>query len=245
MSTIRTPWFYYVHMPKCGGTFIATALQAMGVAESVAGDDGADAHLPACRIPRDGRPIVGSLRDPWSWYASLEAYWGQSEVGRAWLRPYREAARREEGSTIGAMAFPVLSGVRPVGIRPPPEETIAGDGWSLYAWNVVRAFCAEDSLYVATSRLDACWNDYSLTDYMLDGSRPVPALRSLFRTIGVDPGPSAWRAAEECGRRNGSGPHGPIEPDLARAIGRRDGWIARRYGMDRQGRRGRVLYARP
>lgn len=245
MPTLTTPWFHYVHMPKCSGGYIAEVLRAMGVVEHVAGDDGALAHLPAYRLPAD-RPIVGSIRDPWSWYASLASYWGQSAVGRAWLRPYREAAAREGASIIEAMAFPVANGVRAVGIRPPPEETLAGSGWSLYSWNVVHSYFAEDALYVAPSRLDARWDDYYLPDFMLDGSRPLEALRAVFRAMDVRLAPSAWRGAATVERRNASrwahDARETYDPKLAARIGREDAWIARRFGVGEIGKVGRLVY---
>lgn len=247
MPTLTTPWFHYVHMPKCSGSYLAEVLRAMGVVEHTAGDDGALAHLPAYRLPRD-RPIIGSIRDPWSWYASITSYWGQSPVGRAWLRPYREAAAREGTSIIEAMAFPIANGVRAVGSRPPPEETIAGAGWSLYSWNVVHSYFAEDALYVAPSHLDARWEDFYLLDYMLDGSRPLEALKAVFRALDVTLAPSAWRGAATVERRNasrwGHDPRAAYAPDLATRIGREDAWIARRFGMAEIGQSGRLVYGR-
>lgn len=64
----KTDELIYVHLPKCGGTWVGWYLQnECRFAQIQKG------HDPLSCVPleeREGRLVVGSLRDPWSWYRS-------------------------------------------------------------------------------------------------------------------------------------------------------------------------------
>lgn len=64
---IVTPHFVYVHLHKSGGTFVSEALL-----RHVPGATQAGYHLPASHIPAAARglPVLGFVRNPWSYYVS-------------------------------------------------------------------------------------------------------------------------------------------------------------------------------
>lgn len=64
-----SPTIIAAHCPKTGGTWLGYVLQSEAGATSYRGG-----HDPAWSIPaedRAGRQVVGTVRDPWSWYGSL------------------------------------------------------------------------------------------------------------------------------------------------------------------------------
>lgn len=74
------PGFVQVHMLKTGGTWLRNALHATWPTEGLATDGGQ--HGPAVDLlPEDraGRLVIGTIRDPWSWYVSLWIHISASE----------------------------------------------------------------------------------------------------------------------------------------------------------------------
>jgi len=66
-----TDQFVYVHMHKCGGTFINDFLRKFFPESRSLGY-----HYPATMIPEDaaGLPRLASVRNPWDWYVSYHAF---------------------------------------------------------------------------------------------------------------------------------------------------------------------------
>jgi len=76
----QTASLYHVHMPKTGGTSVHCAFNAhAGVPSRVHGG-----HDPAWMHPSDlaRRRVVGTVRDPWSWYCSLYEHAMNNNVGQ-------------------------------------------------------------------------------------------------------------------------------------------------------------------
>lgn len=62
----------YLHIPKTGGTYIASRLEGLGLGEHVSASHRRP-HVPARELPEEwftGRLCWASIRDPWSWYVS-------------------------------------------------------------------------------------------------------------------------------------------------------------------------------
>jgi hypothetical protein len=72
---ITTDSFTFVHLPKCGGSFVSRFLLRFLPSARRVGY-----HYPAAAIPPDrmDNPVLGCVRDPWSFYVSY--YWFQKEV---------------------------------------------------------------------------------------------------------------------------------------------------------------------
>lgn len=65
------PHYTAIAMPRTGSTWLAGVLSSRG------GGPRQLQHDPVSRLhphAREGRVIVGTMRDPWSWYASIYAY---------------------------------------------------------------------------------------------------------------------------------------------------------------------------
>lgn len=71
------PGLLYLHLPRTGGTFVTNLLEREGVGTrtltpEVGGHDGIR------RIPErvaDSSFVFGTVRDPWSWYASIDTHY--------------------------------------------------------------------------------------------------------------------------------------------------------------------------
>lgn len=68
----------YVHMPKTGGIWVSQVLRALGghVAPQTS------RHVPLSDTPAEilkGRTLLGTIRDPWSWYVS---FWRHLQAGQ-------------------------------------------------------------------------------------------------------------------------------------------------------------------
>jgi hypothetical protein len=76
---IVTDDFVYVHMPKTGGMWVSKVLQELRGGEKVKGllrHAGVDEIEPDIR---QHRLVIGTARDPWSWYRSL---WMHMQAGQ-------------------------------------------------------------------------------------------------------------------------------------------------------------------
>jgi hypothetical protein len=91
-----TPDFAYVHLPKTGGTQITQVLrEVVGDAGRVFA--GAAKHRRADENGCAGRPVIGSIRNPWDWYVSLWMYDIES-VGELRLQVTRRQRQRATGA---------------------------------------------------------------------------------------------------------------------------------------------------
>lgn len=203
--------FAYVHMPKTAGTYFSRALAALGLVGTVEANvtDAIDAHSMAwqARIAAADVPIVGTVRDPWSWYFSLYHYWldrdGLGETGH--LYPYVAAVGRHRSNVIGAMVDPVGAGVKSIGSLPPPEETLRGDGMGLYTFNVLRSYCTTDWFDLDPDESKGRLHEMFLLDYGIDQASVYAGLRTLVRASGAVVPECRWRKVRALGRVLDSG----------------------------------------
>jgi len=62
-----------LHAPKTGGSFLRTVLDEMDLGFQTGADLGYDEHVSLKALPPDliaNRAVIGTVRDPWSWYVS-------------------------------------------------------------------------------------------------------------------------------------------------------------------------------
>lgn len=82
--------FFFLHVPKTGGSFIQTVLL-----EHLPADDcGLDTHTPFARLPARAQGLPGFcvIRNPWDWYVSWFHY--QSERGPRRTAPIADPGKR-------------------------------------------------------------------------------------------------------------------------------------------------------
>jgi hypothetical protein len=68
---IVTDHFVFVHLPRCGGTFVTDVIRKFFPSAHETGH-----HLPLRLLPTrySGLPILGTVRNPWDFYVSLYHY---------------------------------------------------------------------------------------------------------------------------------------------------------------------------
>jgi len=72
---IRCDRFTFVHFPKAAGTWVREGL-GRTLPEEWRVEIVTDRHVPAREVwTSDGPPMLGIVRDPWSWYASWYSFW--------------------------------------------------------------------------------------------------------------------------------------------------------------------------
>ena len=97
---IATDHFVYIHLHKSGGTFIND-----GLMRHAAGARQIGYHLP-CRFippPMKGLPVVGFVRNPWSYYVSWFSFQAAMERGNAVYRCLSEDGTLDFKATIRNM----------------------------------------------------------------------------------------------------------------------------------------------
>lgn len=97
---IATDHFVYVHLHKSGGTFVNEGLMRHAVGARQIGY-----HLP-CRFippPLRGLPVLGFVRNPWSYYVSWYSFQSGMKRGNAVYRCLSEDGRLDFKATIRNM----------------------------------------------------------------------------------------------------------------------------------------------
>jgi hypothetical protein len=94
---IVTDWFVFLHLHKSGGTFVNEGLK-----RHVPGARPVGHHLPARLIPPEARglPVLGLVRNPWSYYVSWYSYQRQRPQPNALFRLASDGGRRDFAATI-------------------------------------------------------------------------------------------------------------------------------------------------
>ena len=98
---IVTPEFVFLHLHKSGGTFVNEFLiRFMPSAQQVG------YHLPRSSIPSAYAqlPILGFVRNPWSYYVSWYAFQRSRPQPNALFQTVSENGRLDFASTIQRMA---------------------------------------------------------------------------------------------------------------------------------------------
>jgi hypothetical protein len=97
---IVTPRFVFLHLHKSGGTFVNECLLRF-----VPGARSAGYHLPHTLIPPEvaDRPILGFVRNPWSYYVSWFAFQSTMPQPNALFRVLSEDGRLGFARTVSNM----------------------------------------------------------------------------------------------------------------------------------------------
>jgi hypothetical protein len=97
---IVTPRFVFLHLHKSGGTFVNECLLRF-----VPGARAAGYHLPHTLIPPEAadRPILGLVRNPWSYYVSWFAFQSAMPQPNALFRVLSDEGRLDFAHTISNM----------------------------------------------------------------------------------------------------------------------------------------------
>jgi len=88
----------FVHIPKCGGTALNTALWRLGVItdrDSQVISTPAYGHLFASQMPENGKPFFSFVRHPVSWWMSFY-HWNKNPEHSRFSEPERATASFDE-----------------------------------------------------------------------------------------------------------------------------------------------------
>jgi len=155
------------HMERTGGTSLSQALRALAPIEHER------PHAGALEIP-PGRPLLGTVRDPWSWYVSTALVAWTREA--AWARPFMRPTLME---TVEQMVQPGAATI--AGFRAPCHED-----WPLYSAIYARAYCAEHALDLSPNDLATRHAELCLLWGAVDVRRGgMDAVRSALGHIGL------------------------------------------------------------
>jgi len=151
-----SPGLLYLHLPRTGGTFVTKILSSSGlgtraIATEIGGHDGAR-EVPS-RM-RDSSLIFGTIRDPWSWYASIDAHYRQKSHLDGFLLEYFGGKNLSFKDSLLGMTNPSTMpstnqsrSVRPPGCRLPVERfasRLSSAGIGLYTYMILRTYCVEE-----------------------------------------------------------------------------------------------------
>lgn len=143
MSNLLLPKSNFIHIPKCAGTLISTALWRLNLVKDKANELRYPhyGHLFASQMPDNGKPCFAFVRNPVTWWHSFY-YWnmreGQGrfmdaerqttsfnqwvdEYGQFWLGNYSNIVRRYLGRDP---AFPTKNRVELVGRAEEPLKDL-------------------------------------------------------------------------------------------------------------------------
>jgi hypothetical protein len=249
------PGMVYLHLPRTGGTFVSTVLETNGIGmrpvmEGWTGHEGVR-ELP--RTTTDRNFVFASIRDPWSWYCSVDAHFRSDRHFQGFLHGYF-------GKVVG---FPeVLHGLtRPAaygkvdldrtvshpGGKPIPRfaRELSTANIGLYTWMILHMFCREPLERVPDvqqylSQGDALWD----IDAVIDIAHLREGLSLILQSLNLD---VSGKAAHDINSRavaNKSAGHRGVlangRPDPAHYsreaqqwVEESDGWALRRFGFDK------------
>jgi hypothetical protein len=210
---IFTPRLIYIHMPKTGGMWVAHVLRNIANGHKV---PGVQRHGRREDVPPellDGRTLIGSVRDPWSWYASLWQHLGNGSDG-----PH---LRRALGS--GAEDFPAfIRGATDATVWTAVREDVRG-GWP---W----PHPMNRGLYTALLR--HMYGDPISLDVLVDTAQLHAGLSAL---LGVTVNPMTFPPKNTRQDRPGTAvddPRGLFSPREIELVRKADGNAAEMLGFD-------------
>ena len=221
MSTLVNGWAQ-VHCPKTAGTTVSAVLGRVGMQMRRVGD-GHQAWHEISEADRSCRYLVGTVRDPWSWYQS----WARHML-RAVNRPRRRRERHVklpaehvarqyvpsgdltvESLIRGAVAPPEMA--NPIGLYDTAWATPYPHGAGLWTWAIAHYY----------------GRDCSGLDVVISASRPLEGLGAL---LGMD-----IHEADHRRRNTGEGPAPALSDGVRALIAAADGPQADRLRLPESG----------
>lgn len=253
---LYAPGLLYLHLPRTGGTFVSNLLEKEGVGSrrlsaEIGGHDGI-----RC-IPEtvSGNSLVfTTMRDPWSWYVSIDTHYRSKGRLDAFLHElFGKAVSFKE--VLRALTHPTSSTkvrlertARYPGARvPEPGLTgqLANAQVGLYTWMAMRMFCREpfESVQGIGQMLapgqDIPWDIGAVVDtaQLRDGLSMVLQAWNPEVAMPVVPKIHAYEAQNESSRFRGvlqtGGPDpGLFDAEMQEWVLRADGWLMQRFGFD-------------
>jgi|GEM_PF-4162649 len=253
------PGLLYLHVPRTAGTFVTNVLERTGI--GTRNVEGLSVHDGVRRVParlRENRIVVGTVRDPWSWYVSLYASYRNHKTGnltgplaelvgnQANFQKALDMMTRPKGQAT--IVAPKLSGAANA-VDPRIGRTIDRAGIGLWSWYIISTFC-EDPIE-ATDDLAGQLGDDNELPWSIDVAIDVATVEvGLARVLEAVNGP---KAAETIGflqksspvnetpaefSWRGVRPSGRPSPKLwdegsIRTVEEVDGYLIRRFGFDK------------
>lgn len=252
------PGLIYLHIPRTGGTFVSHLLDrhklgSMHFSGEVTGHEGISS-LPEGHAAQS--LVFASVRDPWSWYCSINAHYRHKsnldgflheifvrsvpfkEVMRAFTRPSEVSLERQSKA------------VRYPGARIPEERflgKLAESGLGLWSWMILRTLCM-DRVELVPGVIRHLELDGADVPWSIDAVIDTAQLRDgLCQIIG------AWRpdllatmendiqtgeAMNKKAGHRGVQPNGRPDPayfctESQNWVNEADGWMMRRLGFDK------------
>lgn len=149
-----TTGLLYIHVPRTGGTFLTSALVRRGLAtRSVV--PGVDGHDSIRDVPERFRDVFSfaTVRDPWSWYSSLNAHFRHGSSLDGFLHQYFDGRSVGFSDSVVEMCRPGGNvTVRqpnlrlPGGKRPLPDLKfrLKRSGYGLWSYVILSLLCVEE-----------------------------------------------------------------------------------------------------
>lgn len=224
---ILTPRFVFLHLHKSGGSFVNEALL-----RHEAGARQSGYHLPRSAIPPTHAqlPVLGLVRNPWSYYVSWYAFQSARPRPNALFAVLGEGGRAGFAATIRNMlslgeddallarvvaALPAQYANHGLNLPGPALAPLRGTGLGFYSWLYHYLYGSPANLHIA--RMEALAAE--LPRAMARAGVPAGEALDEFLRVGAARNVSA---------------HGPTrdyyDADLRALVARRDGALADLYG---------------
>lgn len=183
----------FIHIPKTGGSHVKRVLKAHG---GTSFHRPVGAHKPASRLPIEmweGRTVVATVRDPWTWYAAWYAHCMRSGANKS-VRKYGLNFRSVLGHLTGHLNHVVQEPSRrsilwgpnkPFGASCPwyDPETEGFATWAVKWTHQINGMelggLWKPDILMATDRLDEALIELGLTNTTHEPYNPNPKLPTV------------------------------------------------------------------
>jgi len=245
----------YIHVPRTGGTFVSNVLEKEGIGSRQLSNEvgGHDGIRDVPERTADATLTFATLRDPWSWYASVDAHYRHKGRFDGALHEYfgKPVSFKDviHGFTRPGRGGPIRSdhAARYPGSRLPEPGLpgqLARSGIGLYTWMVIRMLCREPLENV--EGLSGILEEYGDIPWGVNAIIDTAQLRDGLSSIlqAWNPGQAASlvgaiqtsAAQNQKGHFRGVLPTGNPDPaiydsEMQDWIIQADSWIFRRFGF--------------